>query len=411
MARRPGVWKIDLEGGVYYVRFTHARRRYHLSTGQGEKGPALERAAELFADVVAGRLTPTRGKATTGTPLVDLVGAWLDVLETSYTPRTIALYETYARAHWLPRWSHLGQLTEAALGTYQRERLAVVTRTTVRKERAALARFGEWLKEQSLLPAPLPFPKLPGRAPGVRATTRKTEATDLGEAEVRALLAELPERSTGLGADGRRFWVRAFFAFLWETGLRPATVEQLVAGEHWRRGQRHLDITAPIDKARFARKVPLTGAAVALLEACSDAQGPIFGGYDRRGYLVAAARAARLRPEKIRTLSVYDLRHARITYWIEHGGSLAAVAYLAGHRQVTTTAIYARATARAAEALVEHTGVALLGQRPAPLRRGLRAGWDSGRDSGRAAQNDERPGVSRASLSSRILNCCAKGGT
>jgi hypothetical protein len=407
MARRPGIWKIKLEGDTWYVRFTHDRRRYHLSTGEGEKGPALERAEKLYADVLAGRLTPTRGQATTSTPLVDLLQAWLEALESSYTPGTVGLYETYARAHWLPRWSRLEQLDEAALGAYQRERLAEVTRTTLRKERAALARFGEWLKEQKLLAAPLVFPKLPGRAPGVRATSRKTQATELGEQEVLRLLAELPERSTKPGADGKRFLVRAYFRFLWETALRPATVEALVVGEHWRRGQRHLDVSATIDKARFARRVPLTPTALAILEGVAEPGLPVFGGYDRRAYLKTAARAARLAPEKIRSLSVYDLRHARLTYWVEHGGSLTAVAYLAGHRQVTTTAIYAKATARAAEQLVGQAREAAK-QRPAPL---VRRAWDSGRDSGRAAKNDERPARGRASILSAILKTCAKGGT
>lgn len=409
MARRPGAWKIDREGAVYYVRFTYSGRRYHLSTGEGEKGPALERAAQIFADVVAGRLAPTRGAPTTAQPLVDLVAAWLEGLESSYTPGTVRLYECYARAHWLPRWDRLGQLTEAALGAYQRERLAEVSRVTLRKELGALRRFGEWAKEQGLLGAPLPFPRLPGRAPGVRATTRKAAATDLSASEVQQLLAALPERSSRPGSDGRHFWVRPFFAFLWETGLRPATVEQLVAGEHWARRQRHLDITATIDKARFARRVPLTPVACALLEACTEGQGPIFGDYDRRAYLVPAARAARLAPEQIATLSVYDLRHARLTHWIERGGSLAAVAFLAGHKQVTTTAIYAKATARAAAALVEQASGATCRQPPAALRRGM--AWDSGRDSGRGVQKQERPGMTRASLFSVISEACAKGGT
>ena len=53
------------------------------------------------------------------------------------------------------------------------------------------------------------------------------------------------------------------------------------------------------------------------------------------------AAAKVLPPEKAKTFTAYDLRHARATQWAETG-NLVGVAYLLGHKQVTTTNKYAR---------------------------------------------------------------------
>lgn len=417
MARRAEGWKLSPEGteGIYYVRFRLAGRRYHLSTGESEKGAAARRAAQLYTDAHEGRLAGGSGASSTA-PLVDLMTGWLEALESSYTPASIRLYETYARAHWLTRWTRIGQITEGALGDYQRARLAEVARVTVVKERTALRRFGEWAKEQGHLASPLVFPRLPHRATGKRRTDRKERATELDAGDVAAVLAALPAWSKRPGKDGARICLRGFFEFLWETGLRPATAESLVAGVHWRRGSRSLAISADIDKARFGREVPLSARAAQLLEEIGAEEGrPIFGGYDRRAALELAAAASGLEEGKRATLSVYDLRHARITHWIGQGASLDAVAYLAGHRQVTTTAIYTHGTAKAAARVVQVESRAGGWRRqPAGLQR-LRRSWDSGQDSGRysgrGAKNEKRPGEARASILSRILSVCAKEGT
>lgn len=59
-------------------------------------------------------------------------------------------------------------------------------------------------------------------------------------------------------------------------------------------------------------------------------------------------------------------------------------------------------------AALELAGVTTFRQPPAALRRGM--AWDSGRYSGRVAQKQERPGMTRASLVSVISEVCAKGG-
>lgn len=412
MARTAEGWKLYRQNGVWIARFTLAGRRYNRSTGEQDKAGAARRAAVLYAEAQQGKLDPPQ--VTGDALLVDLFAEWIVSLESGYTPGTRNLWKLYARAHWLsrPRWERLSDLTEAAIGDYQRERLGVVTRVTVTKERTALRRFGEWAKERGYLAAPLVFPRLPSRTPGVRRPGRKAKATDLDEADIAALLAVMPERSSKPGKDGRLFWVRPFFEFLWETGLRPVTVEALVLGVHWTRGASLLTITPDIDKARFGRDVPLTPRAVEVLSACAGQTGePIFGAHDWRDPLETAARASGLPSTKRKTLSVYDLRHARISHWVDHGSSLAAVAYLAGHRQVTTTAIYTHGTAKAAARVVQATrrrgGWA---RSPAPLRR-LPGAWDCGQDSGQGHKTTDARVGARASILLRVLAVCAKEGT
>lgn len=413
MARPKQGWKLVAPaepGGFFTVRFTHAGRRYHRSTGERDKAAAARRAAEVYNDALEGRLDPPP-PAAGDVALLDLVALWLAALESSYTPATRGLYETYARVHWLPRWPLVADLTEGAIGLYQRERLGLVARVTVRKELVALRRFGEWAKEQGHLAAPLIFPRLPPKATGRRRTDRKERATELDASEVGRLLAALPEWSSRPGRDGRPIRLRAFFEFLWETALRPATVEALVAGEHWTPGADQLRITADIDKTRYARPVPLTPRARELLRQVGATAGErIFGAYDRRDPLDAAGRVA-LPPDKARTLSVYDLRHARITHWVGEGHGLDAVAYLAGHRQITTTAIYTHGTAKAAARVVAPSRRGGWRRAPAQLRRGQGAAWDYGQDRGQEPKSSDARLRGRARVLLGILAVCAKEGT
>jgi hypothetical protein len=76
--------------------------------------------------------------------------------------------------------------------------------------------------------------------------------------------------------------------------------------------------------------------------------GVIFGDHKFYGLLRRATREAGL-PEEKQNLCDYDLRHSRATYWVEHSQNLAGVAFLLGHRQVTTLNRYVRPSHRAAE--------------------------------------------------------------
>ncbi len=123
-------------------------------------------------------------------------------------------------------------------------------------------------------------------------------------------------------------------------------------------------MTAEIDKARFARDVPLSAEAMAALETVAPKSGLIFGEHDYRDILEKAAEV--LSPEKRATFTQYDLRHGRLTHLAETG-NLTGAAYLAGHKRVSTTDRYVRPGRRAAEralAAVGATGFALPPQNP-----------------------------------------------
>src|SRR5690606_35263390 len=73
--------------------------------------------------------------------------------------------------------------------------------------------------------------------------------------------------------------------------------------------------------------------------------------HDYRWQLAKAALSV-LPPSKARTFTGYDFRHARLTELAEQG-NLTGTAYLAGHKRVTTTAIYVRPGLRAGERALE----------------------------------------------------------
>jgi integrase len=139
--------------------------------------------------------------------------------------------------------------------------------------------------------------------------------------------------------------------------LRPATLDALTAPGDYRKGATVLRVREEIDKAKFGREVPLTAAARAALDRCVPDVGKIFDRVDTHlaaKYLRTAAVAAKLPAKKAEQIKAYDLRHARITQLAE-SGNLVGVAYLAGHKAITTTNTYVHAHARAAVEVLKGT--------------------------------------------------------
>jgi integrase len=221
-----------------------------------------------------------------------------------------------------------------------------VKRPTVQKELSALHRFVGWCEEQGMLTR---APRVP--PPAKRATgtpfklPRRSKPTPLSAEEALSVIAALPEWSSSKKVD--RFAVRARFRFAFETALRPKTIDRLSVPDNFVRGSSVLVVTDEIDKVRFGRELPLTEAARAALDPVCAESGVIFGKHDYRDQLEKAAEVA-LPPEKAKTFAGYDLRHARATQWAE-SGNLVGVAYLLGHKQITTTNKYARPNRAAAE--------------------------------------------------------------
>lgn len=232
-----------------------------------------------------------------------------------------------------------------------RARIQKVTRASLRKELSALRQFFAWLVEHGVqgLPVVPPLPK--AGHPGVRHKhARKRQPTILQPDEIASLLMAMPERSRRTGS-----FVRPLFEVFWETGLRPAaTVLRLEIGVHYMKGAAELFISREIDKMHYERQVPLTAEARAALDRAvgNRTSGLVFVDVEEdslRESVEAACKAAGISKK----VSPYDFRHSRASFWANSGAPLAGVAFLLGHKHISTTALYVRTNATAAGAVLD----------------------------------------------------------
>ncbi|MDD2749604.1 site-specific integrase [Acidithiobacillus sp.] len=130
------------------------------------------------------------------------------------------------------------------------------------------------------------------------------------------------------------------------TGARRSNV----LGMHW--NEIHLERgtwTIPAIKAKGKEDitVPLTNAAIEVLQARADAtgaQGWVFPGPSRTGHFVEPRKgwARLLERAGIEDLHIHDLRRTLASFQIDAGISLAVIGKGLGHHSQQTTAIYAR---------------------------------------------------------------------
>jgi len=360
MGRRPEGWTLvpsNHPGSpILYVRFRHGGKQLFVSTGETDPTKASDRARQIYAETVSGRRvlsTSEEGvQVLTRRPLDELLSEWLEAVEPSIDETTFDTFTLYVGSHFHPFFQTLDRLA-AGTQDYTRARLRRVKRTTVRKELSALRSALAFLVERGYL-SRAPEVKTPGpRTTGTPDTRRrhKSEAIVLELEEVNAVLAELPVEYRGAP-------LRARYTVAWETGLRPETLSSLRAPEDYRKGQGCLRIRPEIDKARYGRTVPLSARAREALDSVCPDVGTIFGGGAFRQTLRSAAARAKIAQEKAAGLTPYDLRHSRATYWVEHSQNLAGVAFLLGHRNVTTLNRYVRPSHRAAEQVLAQAAAA-----------------------------------------------------
>ncbi len=226
--------------------------------------------------------------------------------------------------------AHLARLREAGAGQRTLARVA-----------SALRRFLRWAREEGLVDA----------EPDVRVR-EKTRARRLPRAipadRLAAALDALPD-----APDAARD--RALLELLYGSGLRVAEAQALDVADldpYSRTVRVH-------GKGGKERIVPLTGAALALLESLLAARGlaPGPGPGGRRAVFVNA-RGARL---SVRTMhriarrhlppsgerggaSPHALRHSFATHLLDAGADLRAVQELLGHARLSTTAVYTHVT-------------------------------------------------------------------
>lgn len=364
--RRFGEWA---PGAVAYVHFRHRGRRRAVSAGACSPGEAPAACAKVYADAVDEtpekheRLTPARKQ------LSGFVSRWVISNVGVAEPETVQTFELYGR-RFVRSFDGIESLV--ALGrirAYARDRLREAVVGTVKRELSGLRSFARWCVDEGVFtsePGWLAMKVsalLPKKAAGTRTGAQRAEANKLTPAQVAALLAALPERS-----EGGSYPVRARFVFAYETGLRPATIDQMLQSDLVQNGAA-VKIRDEIDKSNYGRIVPLSARAVAAVESIASSRTPglwaegdaeVFGRHDFRADLAAASAAAGL-PFKA---APYDLRHARATHWMEEGVPLGVVAFLLGHRLVTTTNKYVHPSGRTAREWLNRPAPPISGDRP-----------------------------------------------
>lgn len=351
--RAQGGWTLRRQKGspFFYVRFRHAGRRHEKSTGETDRAAARLKAGQIYAETVSGRLTPA---VVAGQSLASVTALWLLDYRAAHAAGTADTAEQYVGAHWLPFFGELGRITTASIADYARARIQVVQRGTVRKELSALRQFVDWAHQGGYLRELPEVASMPTTGHvGVRhARARKRVATVLTPAELKRFFAALPLRSRRHGA-----WVRPLFVVLYETGLRPSSLYRLEVPTHYQRGARELFLSRETDKTgqKAERTVPLTAAARRELDRVvgTRTKGLLFEKHRWQEAIAKACREAKI----AKAVSVYDMRHTRLTHLANTAGvPLTGVQYLAGHKHLSTTAKYVQAQREAADVALKVFG-------------------------------------------------------
>lgn len=349
MGRRSQGYRIRqaTPGAICTVRFRIDGERRELSTGTRDRTEADREGRRLYAEELSGnRAEPGAGPAARKFKLTAELGArWLAQL--SLRAATFDGYEDFV-ARWIDR---IKRWDESGLASYVSERLKEARAKTIKTEASALRGLLAWLVTVHEIDA-APVIVIPEDAKGVPAKRRtRCRAPDLSVAEVRSFLSHLDDKAA------KGWWVRPRCELLYETALRPATIDRISVPEHWEPGSKVLRISDEIDKEDFGREVPLNARAIAILERCAPEKGGVvFGEHKYYRYVRAAATASKLPKSKARIFTGQHLRSARGTHLLDAGASLTGVQFLMGHKYASTTALYIRASAKEAEKALAAAG-------------------------------------------------------
>lgn len=353
MARRPGLPRIYFptkSARVYWADFTVNGERHRVSTGTRDDEQADREAQRLYAEASLGRGPQARGRVrapTSSSPLKLLVAEYIvwnraNGKASSYVDKQ----EMHFRAHFLPRWERLAHITSSSIEAYKVDRQqekngrgGVVTLTTVYKELVSLSMFLRWCKKKHHL-AELPdFERF--------KPTTTYQPTNLTAADVKRLLAQLPDRAT----HHNRLPVREFFTVQWAQAMRPGEVMTL----RWHDvdlERRRITIHPSNDKARTGRTIGMDPKAHAVLAKLARAPhlqtSRIFDRVDFRVSLRLAAGRAGL-PK----VTPHHLRHARISELASSTRDVAAVQFMAGHKNLSTTDRYVHSRTERTEEMLK----------------------------------------------------------
>jgi integrase len=250
------------------------------------------------------------------------------------------------RAHFCSRWQRLEQVTGKAIEKYKVDRQAedngrggLVGLTTTYKELVTLSRFLRWCKRQGHL---VEVPEFDRFRP-----VSNYRPPDLTAEVVRTLLAELPDQKT----HHNRRPVREFFTVQWAQAMRPGEVMTLT----WQDvdlERKRVTVRAANDKARAGRTIGLADEAYQTLKTLAKAPHLTTARiFDRCDYRVSL----RLAGVKVGLPDVtpHHLRHARLSEMASVTRDVAAVQYMAGHKNLSTTDRYVRSRTERTEGLIK----------------------------------------------------------
>jgi integrase len=224
---------------------------------------------------------------------------WYDTVEGFVAGDVLPFFGPGTVLSSIPR-DQVSRFRSAQIGRPSRRGKGAIGPSTVNRQMAALARFGEWARERGYLVAN-PFAK--------HAALHEEERPppEVETRQLDALLAALPARWSGP------------FTFAADTGVRKSELERL----DWTRvNLREGTATLVGTKNRKkARTVVLTGRARAVLEALPHRAGLVFGSLgDPRKALMRAATAA-----GIERVWPHAFRHFWATRMSASGTSLRAL--------------------------------------------------------------------------------------
>jgi integrase len=322
------------DGRIGYVSFTIDGQRRELSTGQRDATRAAKEAARIYSQELQ---RPTRPRARRGDSFERQGRAWLDSRASTLSPRTLLSYGDALQVlagHFRSAIDVTPESTEAFIAS----ELGRVTRGTLLIEMTVLRGVVRSVYGAQAAAALPPVPNAHGTP-----CNEPQAYVELSPEEAREILRQLE-------LDGDPM-VHAWFSILYETGLRPATVRRLSVPEHWWPGQRALNITPRINKAKVSRRLPITELAATALSSVAPPRGLIFPGpMSHRKALRRAAR--RVLGDRGSRITPYDLRRMRLTHWGEQSGNLPGIQQLALHSSARTTSRYIKPSFRAAESVL-----------------------------------------------------------
>ncbi len=362
MGRPAKAPKAEWSGKFWRLRFTHDGVRHdfkNMTIPKAAKARASAWENERLEFVYSGRWKDeqTEGKD----PAFALKKAFAIYISEKaggeITQKTADKYIEYFNKRFSKRWRKLSDVTKGALASYQSERLKEVSYKTIQKEFAPIRQVLKFAEQREWIAHIPRFPEAPGKSIGTRHKQAPSGYTSGFTAEMAvATIAKLPKLTKADRGTENRWPLQAHFEFQYETGLRPGLLDGMRYGVHWRKGQTFLRITADIDKNRWARDVPLTPRALEILESVEPkADGQMFAKRDYRVTLRKAAADAGVPDFIAEKVHPYDIRHARTTEWVNESNQPLGVAFLVGHKQMTTTNRYSHADQKQAREVLRST--------------------------------------------------------